>query len=96
MSSIGYIIHLVIQLYLLILVARIIIEMVRSFSRQFRPPQWFYVIAEPLFALTDPPVKALRRLIPPVRLGQVGLDVSILVLFLVIDLLDYVVLRLLV
>ena len=39
------------------------------------------VIAEPLFVVTDPPIKALRRLIPPIRMGGVALDLSVLVLF---------------
>lgn len=69
------------QVYLYLLIARILIEMIQSFSRQFRPPTWFALIAEPVFVVTDPPVKALRRLIPPIRLGGAALEVSILVLF---------------
>lgn len=34
-----------------------------------------------LFVVTDPPIKALRRLIPPIRMGGVALDLSVLVLF---------------
>ena len=40
--------------------------------------------------VTDPPVKALRKLIPPVQLGGVGLDVSVLVLFFGLQLLSMV------
>lgn len=80
-TSITYILSLVLTVYLYLLIARILIEMVQAFSRQFRPPRWFAVVAEPIFVVTDPPVKALRRLIPPIRLGGVALDVSILVLF---------------
>ena len=72
---------LLLQLYILILILRIIIEMVQSFSRNWRPQRWFSICAEPIFLVTDPPVKALRKLIPPVQMGGVGLDVSILVLF---------------
>ncbi|MEJ5998606.1 YggT family protein [Corynebacterium sp. H130] len=81
MSTITSILMLVLQIYLYLLIARILIEMIQSFSRQFRPPTWFAMIAEPIFVVTDPPVKALRRLIPPIRMGGVALDVSILVLF---------------
>nr|WP_255717277.1 YggT family protein [Corynebacterium sp. ACRPH] len=70
-----------IRFYILILILRIIIEMIQSFSRNWRPQRWFSIVAEPLFVVTDPPVKALRKLIPPVQLGGVGLDVSVLVLF---------------
>ena len=69
------------KIYRWILVVRIIIEVIASFSRDFRPPKWFSQISEVFFVLTDPPVKALRRLIPSLRMGNVALDVSVLVLF---------------
>ena len=72
------------------LIARIIIEMIQSFSRQFNPPRWFMVVAEPLFVITDPPVKALRRLIPPLQMGGVALDVSVLVLFVLLSILTMI------
>nr|WP_255710545.1 MULTISPECIES: YggT family protein [unclassified Corynebacterium] len=77
-----------IRFYILILILRIIIEMIQSFSRNWRPQRWFSIVAEPLFVVTDPPVKALRKLIPPVQLGGVGLDVSVLVLFFGLQLLS--------
>ena len=70
--------------------------MVASFSRNFRPPRWFTLVAEPLFAVTDPPVKGLRKIIPPLRLGNVSLDVSIIVLFLLLGFLSTVIVRTLV
>lgn len=87
MTEFGLILYALINLYTLVLVVRIIIEMIQSFSRQFAPPRWFMVAAEPLFIITDPPVKALRRVIPPLRMGGVALDLSILVLFLILSLL---------
>ncbi|ART20945.1 YggT family protein [Corynebacterium striatum] len=91
MSTIGIILILILRIYSWILIARIIIEMIQSFSRQFNPPRWFMVLAEPLFMVTDPPVRALRRLIPPLRMGGVALDVSIIVLFLLLSVLMMVV-----
>lgn len=63
------------------LLARVIVEMIRSFSRQWRPSRRFALFAEPVFVLTDFVVKPLRRVIPPLRLGGVALDISVLVLF---------------
>jgi len=80
-ATVLYSIALVLQIYWFVLVGRVIIEMIRSFSRNWAPSRAFAVVAEPLFVLTDIVVKPLRRLIPPVRLGGVALDVSILVLF---------------
>lgn len=86
MTEIGLILYALIRLYALVLIVRIIIEMVESFSQYFNPPRWFMRVAEPLFMVTDPPVKGLRRLIPPLRLGGVALDISIIVLFLLLSL----------
>lgn len=70
---------------MLVVVIRIIVEMIEAFSKQFDPPRWFMLTAEPLFRITDPPVKALRRLIPPLPMGGgIGLDVSVIVLFLIL------------
>ncbi|MCK7641790.1 YggT family protein [Corynebacterium sp. CCM 8835] len=84
MNPIILLLLLLLRIYSYILVLRIIVEMIHSFSRNFRPPSWFAYVAEPLFVLTDPPVKALRRVIPPLRMGNVALDMSIIVLFLII------------
>ena len=87
MTQLGIILILLVRIYTWVLIARIIIEMIQSFSRQFNPPRWFMVVAEPLFVITDPPVNALRRLIPPLQMGGVALDVSVLVLFILLSIL---------
>lgn len=81
MATALYIVALVLRVYWFILLGRVIIEMIRSFSRRWSPSKAFAVAAEPLFVLTDVAVKPMRRLIPPVRMGGIALDVSILVLF---------------
>ena len=85
MTEIGIILIFLVRVYTWVLIARIIIEMIQSFSRQFNPPRWFMIIAEPLFAIPDPPVKALRRVIPPLQMGGIALDVSVLVLFFILS-----------
>lgn len=79
------------QIFWFLLLARIIVEMIQSFSRDWRPSGVMAVIFEILFTITDPPVKALRRLIPPVRLGAVALDLSVIVLFIGIIVLQAVI-----
>nr|WP_289624576.1 YggT family protein [Corynebacterium afermentans] len=80
-------------MYSLLVIVRIIIEMVQAFSKQFDPPHWFIMVAEPIFRMTDPPVNALRKLIPPLKLGGsgVGLDVSVIVLFFILMLIQMLV-----
>ncbi|WKD59003.1 YGGT family protein [Corynebacterium caspium DSM 44850] len=72
------------------LITRIVVEMIASFSKQFRPPAWFGTMMEPIFKITDPPIKLARRVVPPLRLGNVAVDVAVLVIFLSITLLSAV------
>ena len=93
MALFGAIIYALVGLYSLLVIVRIIIEMVQAFSKQFDPPHWFIMVAEPIFRMTDPPVIALRKLSPPLRLGGsgVGLDVSVIVLFFILMLIQMLV-----
>lgn len=76
-----------IWLYLLLLIARMIIGLIMIFARDYRPTGAVVVIFETVMTLTDPPLKALRRVIPPLRIGQVALDLAFLVLFIGLQLL---------
>lgn len=69
-TSITYILALLLKIYLDLLIVRIVIEMIQSFSRQFRPPRWFALIAEPIFMVTDPPVKAVGSWYPQSKWGS--------------------------
>ncbi|CCI83016.1 YggT family protein [Corynebacterium otitidis] len=91
MSVIGEVLLIVLRVYTLLLIARIIFEMIFSFGRNPRPPRWVIVIAEPIFVVTDPPVRLLRRVIPPLNLGNVALDLSVLVLFFILQVLTLIV-----
>ena len=68
----------------LLLTARVVTELVRAFAREWRPAGGVAVTLESIYTVTDPPVKLVRRIIPMVRIGGVGLDVSIMVLLLVV------------
>ena len=69
-------------LFWLLLIARIVVEFIRSFSRDWHPRGVTVVILEVIMTITDPPVKLLRRIIPPLTIGAVRLDFSIMVLLL--------------
>lgn len=87
----GIVLLILIQIYTLLLIARIVTEMIQAFSRQFQPPRWFIFIAEPIFMVTDPPVKALRKVIPPLQMNNVSLDLSVIVLFVIMMILQFIV-----
>lgn len=93
MQDIGVILYVLIGLYILSIIIRLITEMVEAFSREFRPPRWFIFIAEPIFVITDPPLKLLRRWIRPLQAGGMGLDFSPIVLFFVLQVLQVIVLQ---
>ncbi|HZQ30347.1 MAG TPA: YggT family protein [Mycobacterium sp.] len=77
------ILGLALFIFWLLLIARVVIEFIRSFSRDWRPTGLTVVILEVILTLTDPPVKFLRRVIPQLTIGAVRLDLSIMVLLLV-------------
>ena len=92
MISIGRILSGLIQIFLLMLFARLILDYVRLFARNWRPRGIVLALAEIIFAITDPPLKFVRRFVPPLRLGAVNLDLSFIVIFFAVQLLSRLVL----
>jgi len=76
------VVHVLLIVYLVLLWARIILELVQSVSRNWRPRGPMLVVAEIVYTLTDPPIKGLRRILPPLRLGPVAIDFSVLIVML--------------
>ena len=86
MSAIAGAVATVLWIYFLILMARLVLDYVQLFARSWEPKGPVLVLAEAVYTVTDPPLRFLRRFIPPLRLGQVSLDLSFLVLVLMIGL----------
>ena len=84
MTAVLYVLYYALFFFWLLLTARIVVELVRAFARDWRPAGGVAVSLETVYTVTDPPVRALRRIIPIVRVGRVGLDLSIMVLLLVV------------
>lgn len=82
MSSIASFLDAALNLYSLILIGRLVFEYIRMFARDWRPSGVILMLAEFLYSVTDPPLRALRRVLPPLRLGSMYVDLSYLVLFL--------------
>jgi YggT family protein len=76
----GQYLAYVVDIYIYVLVGRLIFDYIRMFSRNWRPTGVVLMIAEVIYTITDPPIRALRRIIPPVRIGSVSIDLSFLVL----------------
>jgi YggT family protein len=74
--------YLVLLLFFILLLVRLVLDWVMVFARSWRPTGVALVIAEATYSVTDPPLRLLRRVIPPLRIGAVSLDLAFLVLFL--------------
>lgn len=83
MAPVWLIAYYVLFALWLFVIGRLVVEIVRSFARDWKPGGATAAGLEMLFMVTDPPVKALRRLIPAVRIGNISLDLSIMILLLV-------------
>ncbi|WP_069387155.1 YggT family protein [Cellulosimicrobium cellulans] len=84
MDLVTGILGFVLWLYLLLLIGRLIFDWVQVFARDWRPRGVVLVLAEVIYTATDPPLRLLRRLIPPLTLGQIRLDLAFVVLFLLV------------
>ncbi|ACU84935.1 YGGT family protein [Brachybacterium faecium DSM 4810] len=80
MQLIAGVLYLAVLIGLLVLLARLVLEWIQSYARDYRPSGLVLVLFEVVYTLTDPPVKGLRRLIPPLRIGAVSLDLSVMLL----------------
>jgi YggT family protein len=92
-SSIGQVISFVLLVCILVLLARFILDWVQLLARSWRPSGVVAVLCEGIYTVTDPPLRAVRRVIPPVRLGGAALDLSPMVLLIAIYILQAIVNR---
>ncbi|MFE6994406.1 YggT family protein [Microbacterium sp. NPDC057659] len=74
LGVVGGILDLLLLLYMLVLFARLILDYIPLFNREWRPKGAGLVIAEFIYTITDPPIRMFRRLIPPLRIGTLALD----------------------
>ncbi len=95
-SIIGQIIYLLLYFFFLALLGRFVMGWVLAFGRRWRPGRGAAASLELVWSVTDPPLKALRRVIHPLRVGTVTVDLSALVLLLILYVLMNVVVRLMV
>jgi YggT family protein len=84
-STVASLISSLLSLYVLILIARLVLEYVSIFARDWRPKGPLLLISETVFTLTDPPLKAIRKVVPSLRIGNVALDLSFIILLFAIS-----------
>ena len=90
MRPVGATLEIALWLFFVLLIARLVLDYIQMFARSWRPHGLMLVVAEVIYTVTDPPLKALRKVIPPLRLGQITLDLSFLVLFVLVQIAIYI------
>ena len=83
--------YFVLLVFFILLIARLVFDYVMMFARSWRPSGVAAVGLEVVYSVTDPPLKALRRVIPPLRLGNFSIDLGFMVLLFVVYVLMQVV-----
>ena len=63
------ILNAAVLIYILVLLARLVFEWIPVFDREWRPRGAMLVVAEGVYTATDPPIRFLRRFIPPLRIA---------------------------
>jgi YggT family protein len=76
MGILGTILYWALQLFVYAMFARFIVDFIMSVNRGWRPPAILMPVVDFAFTITDPPLKIVRRFVPPLRLGVVALDLA--------------------
>lgn len=83
MNPAGLVIELVLFCFTVLLLARLVVDWVQYFARSWSPRGPLLVVLEAVYTATDPPIKLLRRVLPPLRLGGVLIDLSFFLVLLI-------------
>ena len=76
------------DLFRMVLLARIILDWVRAFNPSFSPKGVILILAELAYTLTDWAIKPLSKILKPVRVGGAYIDLSIIALFVLLIVLE--------
>ena len=79
MLAVGLVVQTILWIFIALLWIRFIVDWVQVFARSWSPSGLLLVVLEVVYSTTDPPINALRKVIPPLRLGSVALDLSFLI-----------------
>ena len=83
-GPVGSLLRFLLLLFFILLLGRLVLDWVQAFARDWRPKGAMLVVAEAVYTVTDPPLRALRKVIPPLSIGNLRLDLAYLVLMLLV------------
>jgi YggT family protein len=84
LSIVFQIVYLLVYVFFLVLLARFVLSAVLQYGRRWQPGRGASAVLESVWSVTDPPLRALRRVIPPLRIGNVSLDLASIVLLVIL------------
>jgi len=87
MGALGSILYSVLQLFIITLIARLVLDYVQMFARNWRPKGIALVLSEFVFTVTEKPLVFVRKFVPPLRVGSVNIDLAFVLLFFGVQLL---------
>jgi YggT family protein len=85
MGIVFGLVYIALLLFLVALIVRLVFDWVQMFAREWRPRGAALVTAHAVYSISDPPLRVLRRLVPPLRLGGITLDLGFLILFIAVS-----------
>lgn len=94
MQAIGWVLYYALQVFLWLLLIRLVFDWVQVFARSWSPRGIVLVLLEIVYSVTDPPIMFIRRFVPPLRIGSVALDTSFLIVLVLTYLLQLLVVQL--
>jgi YggT family protein len=83
-SAIFTILYFLLLLYFFVMWGRFALDIVQAYNRSWRPRGGLLVVSEVVYTLTDPPIRTVRKALPPLRMGPVALDFGWTIVMLVV------------
>ena len=83
-SIVWQVVYLLLYVFWLTLLGRFVLGAILQYGRWWHPSLGSAAALEMVWSVTDPPLKALRRVIPPLRIGTVSVDLASLVLLVIL------------
>ncbi len=91
MTVLFLVLYFAISLFIIVMWVRLVFDLISSVNRGWRPSGLALVIAELAYTITDPPIKLVRKAVPPLRVSEISLDLSWTIVMIVAFILSFAV-----
>ena len=85
MSAVASLLEVLLWLYFIALLARLVSDWIQVFAREWQPRGPLLVVLEAIYTVTDPPLRFIRRFVPPLRLGSIAIDLAFIILIIAVN-----------